>query len=156
MAGKGEGQTILVVEDDPVIRANVRSCLKSLGYHALEAESGEAALEICNSTSTDIDLIMTDLVKPAMGGHELARRLQERFPELHVLFTSGYTADVAVRAELLQSGNSFLEKPYSVAALSDAVQEALVRQYECSGTELETAGSVGAATADGSKPGFNR
>jgi PAS domain S-box-containing protein len=118
MAGKGEGQTILVVEDDPVIRANVRSCLKNLGYHALEAESGEAALEICNSTSTDIDLIMTDLVMPAMGGHELARRLQERFPELHVLFTSGYTADVAVRAELLQSGNSFLEKPYSVASFN--------------------------------------
>jgi FixJ family two-component response regulator len=56
----------------------------------------------------------------------------------------------------VQSGNSFLEKPYSVAALSDAVQEALVRQYECSGAELEAAGSVGATTADGSNPGSNR
>ena len=130
VAGQPEDQTILVVEDDAAIRSNVRNCLQHLGYTALEAGSGKAALEICNSNSVKIDLVMTDLVMPGMGGHDLAGKLRESFPGLHVLFTSGYTADNAVRRELLQSGNSFLEKPYTVAALAEAVQEALLKQYQ--------------------------
>ena len=141
--GHAEGQTILVVEDDPAIRANVSSCLQHLGYHAIQAESGMAALEACNQGAAKVDLVMTDLVMPGMGGHELAGKLQERFPGLHVLFTSGYTADGAVRRELLQSGNCFLEKPYTVAALSDAVQEALVRQYQHGNAEPAVAACAG-------------
>jgi CheY-like chemotaxis protein len=137
VAGQPEGQTVLVVEDDAAIRANVRSCLQHLGYNALEAESGEAALEMCNSASAKIDLVTTDLVMPGMGGHMLAAKLKERFSGLHVLFTSGYTADSALRRDLLQSGNPFLEKPYTVAALCDAVQEALVKQYQYSTPELD-------------------
>jgi PAS domain S-box-containing protein len=127
--GQPEGQTILVVEDDAAIRANVHRCLQHLGYVALEAESGEAALAACEQNPGKIDLVMTDLVMPGMGGHELASRLRARFPRIHVLFTSGYTEDSAVRRDLLQSGNTFLEKPYTVAGLAAAVQEALVKQY---------------------------
>jgi len=150
MAGHTQGQTILLVEDDAAIRANVRNCLQHLGYHALEVESGEAALEACDRSSANIDLVITDLVMPGMGGHQLAEKLQERFPALHVLFTSGYTADNAVRRELLQAGNPFLEKPYTVAALSDAVQEALVRQYRSPKTaqDTETAGRSIATTSE--------
>jgi PAS domain S-box-containing protein len=137
VAGQPEGQTILVVEDDAAIRANVRNCLQHLGYNAVEAGSGDAALEIYNNGSATIDLVMTDLVMPGMGGHELALKLKESFPGLHVLFTSGYTADSAVRRELLQSGISLLEKPYTVAALSEAVQQALIRQYQHRSADAE-------------------
>jgi YesN/AraC family two-component response regulator len=102
---------------------------------------------MCNSTSTKIDLVITDLVMPGMGGHMLAAKLKERFPGLHVLFTSGYTADSAVRRELLQSGNPFLEKPYTVAALCDTVQETLVKQYQHSTPELDAEAVNGSTSA---------
>jgi two-component system, cell cycle sensor histidine kinase and response regulator CckA len=101
---------------------------KQLGYGVLEAESGEAALEVCGQQQGKIDLVMTDLVMPGMGGRELAKTLTERFPGAGVLFTSGYTADSALRNTLLQAGDSFLEKPYTVAALAVAVQEALAKR----------------------------
>jgi CheY-like chemotaxis protein len=129
VSGQADGQTILVVEDDATIRANVGRCLQHLGYRALEAGSGEAALAMCNQNHGEIDLVMTDLVMPGLGGHELAAQLRSHFPEMRILFTSGYTEDSAVRRGLMELGNTFLEKPYTVAALSNAVQEALVKRY---------------------------
>jgi two-component system cell cycle sensor histidine kinase/response regulator CckA len=129
------GQTVLVVEDDPTILANVGRCLEHLGYHTLEARSAEAALAVCQHNPGKIDLVMTDLVMAGGGGHELAAQLCEHFPGIHVLFTSGYTQDSAVHRGLMEVGNTFLEKPYTVAALSSAVQEALAKQYCRSDTE---------------------
>ena len=126
---RAEGQTILIVEDDAAIRGYVRDCLQQIGYTTLEAANGEAALEICKGNQAKIDLIMTDLVMPGMGGRELARNLEERFPDIRVLFTSGYSEEGALRSDSLQAGNVFLEKPYSVAALANAVEEALARAY---------------------------
>ena len=122
-----EGQTILIIDDDDAIRSNVRDCLQHLGYKVLEAANGEAALEICEGNQAQIDLIMTDLIMPGMGGPELSRNLADRFPNIRVLVTSGYTQDCAARRDLLQAGKPFLEKPYSVAALAAAVEEALFR-----------------------------
>ena len=128
-ARRAEGQTILIVEDDAAIRGYVRDCLQQIGYKTLEAANGETALAICEGTETKIDLIMTDLVMPGMGGRELARKLEERFPDIRVLFTSGYSEEGALRSDSLQAGRVFLEKPYSVAALANAVEEALARAY---------------------------
>ena len=128
VSGQPEGQTILVVEDDTVIRANVRECLQQLGYTALEAESGEAALGTCEELRGKVDLVLTDLVMPGMGGRKLSRNLGERFPHVRVLFTSGYTENGAVLSSLLGAGDTFLAKPYTVAALAAAVQAALTKQ----------------------------
>jgi len=122
-----QGRTILVVEDDAAIRSNVRDCLQQLGYQTWGAASGDEALQFCQANHAKIDLILADLVMPGMGGRELERELERRFPQIHLLFTSGYTEDTALRRDLMESGRVFLEKPYSVAALSAAIEEALAR-----------------------------
>ena len=125
IAGRATGQTILVVEDEAAIRGNVRDCLSQLGYNVLEVGSGEAALELCARKQGQIDLVMTDLVMPGMGGREMAKQLAERFPAIQVLYTSGYTEDSVARREILQEESSFLAKPFSVSELSGAVYRIL-------------------------------
>ena len=120
------GQLLLVVEDEPSIRANIRDCLQQLGYRVQEADNSDAALQICEEMQGNIDLVMTDLVMPGKGGHELAREIAERYPNVRVLFMSGYTEDSASRREILLRGRPFLQKPFSVADLAKAVQEALL------------------------------
>jgi PAS domain S-box-containing protein len=119
------GETILVVEDDAAIRANVRDCLHHLGYRVVEAEDGRAALEKCEELKGKVDLLMTDLVMPGISGREIAATLSQKFPSLRILYTSGYTEDGAARRELLEESTVFLEKPYTVAELGTAVQLAL-------------------------------
>ena len=75
VAGRATGQTVMVVEDESAIRCNVRDCLQQLGYTVLEADSGEAALELCGQEEGKIDLVMTDLIMPGIGGQEMATRL---------------------------------------------------------------------------------
>ena len=119
------GQTILIVEDDATIRGNVRECLQQLGYHVVEAENGEAALQVYDRLHGKIDLVLSDLVMPGMGGYELAGRLAQRHPAVRMLFMSGYTEDSAARRDILLQGSAFLQKPFSVADLSTAVHQAL-------------------------------
>jgi two-component system cell cycle sensor histidine kinase/response regulator CckA len=121
------GQTILVVEDEPAIRGNVRDCLQQLGYLVVEAGSGEEAFDRCLQLQGKIDLVITDLIMPGMGGREMARKLAERFPEIQILFTSGYTGDNISGLEMLQ-GSEFLEKPFSVSDLSAAIHGILSRR----------------------------
>ncbi len=121
------GQTILIVEDEAMIRGNVRECLQQLGYRVLEAENGEAALQVCDDSNRKIDLVLTDLVMPGMGGYELAGQLAKRHPAVQMLFMSGYTEDSAARREILSQGSAFLQKPFSVADLSSAIHYALAR-----------------------------
>ena len=119
------GQTVLIVEDEAIIRSNVRECLQQLGYHVLEAEDGDVALQICDGLPGKVDLVLTDLVMPGMGGHQLASELAQRHPEVRMLFMSGYTEDSAARREILLQGSAFLQKPFSVADLSNAVHQVL-------------------------------
>jgi two-component system cell cycle sensor histidine kinase/response regulator CckA len=119
------GQTILIVEDEATIRGNVRECLQQLGYHVVEAENGEAALQVCEQLQGKIDLVLSDLVMPGMGGYELAGQLAQHHPEVRMLFMSGYTEDSAARRDILLQGSAFLQKPFSVADLSTAVHQAL-------------------------------
>jgi CheY-like chemotaxis protein len=131
------GQTVLIVEDEAIIRSNVRECLQQLGYQVLEAENGEAALQICDGLLAKIDLVLTDLVMPGMGGHELAGELAQRHPAVRMLFMSGYTEDSAARRDILLQGSAFLQKPFSVADLSSAVHQALARRLVASSPSVE-------------------
>ena len=119
------GEIVLVVEDEDTIRNNICDCLKQLGYRVFEAENGGAALKSCEELQGKVDLALVDLVMPEIGGHALAGDLAERYPEIPVLFMSGYTEDSAARREILMKGSAFLQKPFSVADLASAVHQAL-------------------------------
>ncbi len=125
-AACASGQLLLIVEDEPLIRTNMRECLQHLGYRVLEAESGIDALRTCEQLDGNIDLVLTDLVMAGKSGHELASELAQRYPKIRVLFMSGYTEDSATRRDILLRGCPFLQKPFSVADLAKAVREALV------------------------------
>jgi two-component system, cell cycle sensor histidine kinase and response regulator CckA len=119
------GQMLLVVEDDATIRSNVCECLQQLGYRVTQAESGSAAMAICEQLQGKIDLVLTDLVMAGKSGHQLASELAERYPGIRILFMSGYSEDTAARRDILLRGSPFLQKPFSVADLARAVQDAL-------------------------------
>jgi PAS domain S-box-containing protein len=119
------GQLVLIVEDEASIRNNVRDCLEQLGYRVLLAASGDAALKICDDLEGKLDLVITDLVMSGKSGHELANNLAECYPGVRVLFMSGYTEDSAARRDVLLKGTPFLQKPFSVAELANAVRSAL-------------------------------
>ncbi len=124
-SGRISGKTVLVVDDEAEVRVNVRECLEQLGYRVYEAASGEQALGICQQQRGGIDLVLTDLVMPGLAGHELSNELAHGHPTVPVLFMSGYTEDNAARRAILQKGNPFLQKPFSVAELSRAVQQTM-------------------------------
>jgi len=121
-AGK---ETLLLVEDEAPVRESVRRLLEWHGYTVIEARSGADALQIYEGDQEGIDLVLTDLIMPGMGGHELVERLRTRHPELRVLFMSGY-ADKAVTSNgAVRKGTAYLEKPFSVELLMQRLREVL-------------------------------
>ncbi|HEY9013487.1 MAG TPA: response regulator [Gemmatimonadales bacterium] len=119
-----QGGTVLVVEDDSLVRRMARRALVEAGFTVREAANGEEALTVAASEPR-IDLVLTDLAMPELGGRELARRLRGRWPRLPVVFMSGYTDDEVVRRGLLEHGVPFLEKPFSPESLARKIAEAL-------------------------------
>jgi len=102
---RGGTETILVVEDEQMVRELVCSLLQGHGYHILEAETGAEALEIWRTHKDRIDLVLTDLVMPdRINGRELAEKLWKDRPDLKVIFTSGYSADVVGKELVLVVG----------------------------------------------------
>jgi PAS domain S-box-containing protein len=122
---RGRGQTILVVEDEAQVRALTSRILADHGYKVLEAPNGEVALDECASVHEHIDLLVTDVVMPAMSGAELAERLLETRPEMKVLYMSGYTSDVVLRHGPRERDAAVLEKPFSAERLLSRVRESL-------------------------------
>lgn len=118
-------ETILVVEDEAGIRALVRKILRRQGYEVLEAGNGEEALALAASHGGNLDLLITDVMMPQMGGHELADRLREQHRDVKVLYVSGYTDDAAIYAGNLPPGTAFLQKPFTLGSLLDKVKEVL-------------------------------
>ncbi|HQU86384.1 MAG TPA: PAS domain S-box protein, partial [Pyrinomonadaceae bacterium] len=118
-------ETILLVEDEELVRNLNREILESYGYKIIEARNGVEALKICAEGEIVIDLLMTDVVMPEMGGSELASKLVETHPDLKVLFTSGYTDDAVVRHGVIEEGANFLQKPFSLDALLSKVRKVL-------------------------------
>jgi PAS domain S-box-containing protein len=123
---RGGSETILVVEDETPVRELVSSLLSSYGYRILQADSGLKALEIWRGCKEKVDLVLTDLVMPdRVNGRELAERLWAERPDLKVIFTSGYSADVVGGDFVLRSGLNYLQKPYHPYKLALAVRDCL-------------------------------
>ena len=122
---RGEGTTILLVEDDPSMRRLTSQMLIAQGYSMIEAEDGKSALEQAHSHTGHIDLVLTDVVMRGMSGPELVLRLMESHPETRFLYMSGYTGELALDHGLSE-GIGYLEKPFSRTALLSSIQTALL------------------------------
>ncbi len=117
--------TVLLVEDEPAVRRLTHRVLLRSGYRVLEAGSGPEALRVFEGEEGRIDLLVTDVVMPGMGGPELVGHLASRSPAMRVLYMSGYADDAVVRQGLLTPGNRFLSKPFTPEALAWKVREVL-------------------------------
>ncbi|HUF35844.1 MAG TPA: PAS domain S-box protein [Gemmatimonadales bacterium] len=124
-SGQGGKETILLVEDEPAVRSLAHRLLTERGYRVIAAADGTAALDLAGRHEGVIDLLMTDVVMPGMGGRELAERLLALRPATRVLYITGYTEDTVVRHGLVRSGLSFLEKPFRPDVLLARVRQVL-------------------------------
>jgi two-component system cell cycle sensor histidine kinase/response regulator CckA len=118
-------ETVLLVEDEAVVRDLLREVLETAGYEVLEAHDGVHALELAEEHAGAIDLLLTDVVMPKMSGRELAERFRTQRPEMRVLYTSGYTDGVIADQGILEPGTEFLQKPFSFADLTHKVRSVL-------------------------------
>jgi PAS domain S-box-containing protein len=123
---RGGTETILVVEDEALVRELVCSVLSRHGYRILQAESGAKALEVWQASREQIDLLLTDLVMPDhLNGRELAEKLCAERPRLKVILTSGYSTDVVAKESVFRNGVNYLQKPYHPHKLALAVRHCL-------------------------------
>ncbi|MGK2907648.1 MAG: PAS domain S-box protein [Desulfuromonadales bacterium] len=122
---KGQGETVLVVEDEASILALIEEMLSDFGYKVLAANSPAEALELANVYPGEIHLLITDVVMPGMNGRVLAGRLQSMRPQLKCLYMSGYTADVIAHHGVLDEGIHFIQKPFSGIDFSVHIRTAL-------------------------------
>jgi PAS domain S-box-containing protein len=122
----GRGR-VLVVDDDDDIRAVLGRALTFAGYEIVAAGNGVEALQMLETDRGPVDLLLTDVVMPAMGGRELAEHVRERFPATRILFTSGYAENAIVHQGVLAEGVDFIAKPYSLQALTEKVRDVLAR-----------------------------
>ena len=122
----GGSETILIVEDEEILREMTRDILTDSGYRVLDARSGRQALEVWRNSGREIDLLLTDMVMPeGISGVDLAERLMSDRPDLKIVFTSGYSAG-EINAEMLtRSQTHFLQKPYTHTMLAKIVRDAL-------------------------------
>jgi two-component system cell cycle sensor histidine kinase/response regulator CckA len=118
-------ETVLLVEDEEQVRVLASHLLRRLGYTVLEARRAGDALAIAADHVGDIDLLLTDVIMPEMGGRVLAERVQAERPEIRVLFMSGYTDDAIVHHGVLDAGMKFLQKPLTPDSLARRVREVL-------------------------------
>ena len=123
---KGGTETILLVEDEQALRRMARKILEKFGYQIIEASNGGEALSIIAKKSRpQIDLVITDVVMPNMSGKDLATKLHNAYPELKILYTSGYTDDVIAQHGVLDEGVRFLQKPFLPSSLAEKVRDIL-------------------------------
>ena len=126
LASPGSGtETILLVEDEDMVRTLACRILRSCGYNVLEACNGGEALLMCEQRQETIQLLLTDVVMPRMSGRDLAERLRALRPELKVIFMSGYTDDVVLRHGVLSLDAEFIQKPFASRDLIGKVRAVL-------------------------------
>jgi PAS domain S-box-containing protein len=120
-------ETVLLVEDEASVRAVARRILERAGYSVVEAKSSTEAVKLFSEHRESINLLLTDMVMPEMGGRELAERLRVENPSLPAVFMSGYTEDVVIRQGTAGQGNGalFIQKPFTTRALTEKLREAL-------------------------------
>jgi PAS domain S-box-containing protein len=121
----GRGETILVVEDESALLKLATRLLETLGYTVLSASHPDNALRLAKKHPGKIHLLLTDVVMPDMNGRELADRLLALYPDLKLVFMSGYTANVIAHQGVLDKGMHFIQKPLSIHALAATVRQAL-------------------------------
>jgi CheY-like chemotaxis protein len=124
-AGGASGHTILLVDDQEMVREMTRAVLDQEGYDVMVAASGEEAVRVCESFTGTIDLVIADVVMPGLSGPETIARVRASRPGTRVIFVSGYTADALGDRHPLGSGTRFLQKPFKPDDLTDAVRTAL-------------------------------
>jgi len=117
--------TILVAEDEPAVLALAARVLRARGYTVLEARNGVDAIRASEEHSGSLDMLLTDVVMPRVGGPELAERLKPTYPDLRVIFMSGYTDNKTVRSMMEDSGTAFLQKPFTPSDLLEITRKTL-------------------------------
>ena len=122
---KRHGITILLVEDDAIMRGLTRQMLEEHGYSVIEAEDGRSALRAAEASKTQIDLVLTDVVMRGMSGSELAQQLHQGRPATKVIYMSGYTGELLAGRDVLTPGITFLEKPFTRFSLLKIIHGAL-------------------------------
>jgi DNA-binding response OmpR family regulator len=124
----GRGEVVLVAEDRPDVRRFSARVLRESGYEVLEAESGDAALALAREYGGTIDALLTDVVMPGISGKVLAEKLRATRPQITVVFMSGYTDDTVLQRNIVESGITFIQKPFTPARLAAALRSALDRR----------------------------
>ena len=146
-AAKANGGTILVVEDEEMLRLFVTEVLESFGYRVLSAESGAQALEIWEKEKDNIDLLLTDIVMPeSISGRQLARLLLQDNSQLKVIYTSGYSPELIGTEFETETGHAFLPKPYHSERLADLVSSCLASSCVSDHQEKHVSGSRSSAS----------
>jgi CheY-like chemotaxis protein len=125
--GAAGRETVLLVEDDDVVREVTASTLEELGYVVVAAANGEEALGAAKAREGPLHLLVTDVIMPGMGGGELSRRLRQERPGIKVLHVSGYTAGALQHSDALEDGAAFLPKPFTPKALIARLHEVMRR-----------------------------
>ncbi|MFN2456228.1 MAG: PAS domain S-box protein [Pyrinomonadaceae bacterium] len=118
-------ETVLLVEDEDMVRNLASEILKQNGFTVLEASGGEEAIQLCQNHKAAIDLLITDVVMPKMSGKDVAYKLQMVHPETKVLFMSGYTDEAIVHHGIVDSHIAFIQKPFSETTLTQKIREVL-------------------------------
>jgi CheY-like chemotaxis protein len=122
---RGQGERVLVVEDEPALLELTCRILEKLGYTVLGANNPRGAIKLAGEQVTEIDLLLTDVILPVMNGRDLAAQLLGEYPKLKCLFMSGYTANVITSQGVLEKGIQLIQKPFSTKDLAAKVREAL-------------------------------
>jgi len=122
----GQGQLILLVEDEPSVRSLAADSLRELGYNVVEAESAAAALRMLDG-NPEVALLFTDIVMPDMNGRKLADEAVKRRPGLRVIYTTGFARNAVVHNRVLDPGVNFLPKPFTLQQLADKLREVFAR-----------------------------
>ncbi|MCZ7647521.1 MAG: response regulator [Planctomycetota bacterium] len=129
--------TLMLVEDDEGVRRMAARALLEAGYEVFEAKNGQHALEVLARFTGALDLLITDVVMPKMGGPELAQRLSAAYPDLQMLFVSGYTENLVVREGVVKDRINFLAKPFTPRQIKERVRELLARGHAASSSRLK-------------------
>jgi two-component system, cell cycle sensor histidine kinase and response regulator CckA len=119
-------ETILLVEDDEAVRDLTAQVLRGQGYRVIEATNGDIALSIMREKDPpEVQLLLTDVIMPRMGGKELAEHIRRLRPDIKVIFASGYTEEAITRHGVIAPGSYLLQKPFSLKTLTEKVREVM-------------------------------
>lgn len=124
LPARREGFTILLAEDDKIMRRLTKKMLEEHGYKVTEADDGQSALDVIKANHTRIDLVLTHVVMKSLSGPELVLQLMDLHPEMKVVYMSGYTGEL-VANQGIESGIRLLEKPFTRASLLRVIDAAL-------------------------------